>query len=253
MDGAVDRKREDGVVQTPVAILTCNFSRPVGDKPAFFTHSEVTTLFHEFGHGLHLLLTDVEHLGVGMNNVEWDAIELPSQFMENFCWEWDVVRHMSAHADTGLPLPRELFDRMVAAKNFQSGLHYVRQLQFALFDLDLHVAGAVGLAEVNALLARVRSEVAVFDVPEYNRFPLQFSHIFASAYAAGYYSYLWAEVLSADAYSLFEEMGVLSAEAGRRFRAEILGAGSSRAAEDSFVAFRGRGPQIEALFRHNGM
>jgi len=253
MDGAVDRKRENGVVQTPVAILTCNFSRPVGDNPAFFTHSEVTTLFHEFGHGLHLLLTDVEHLGVGMNNVEWDAIELPSQFMENFCWEWDVVRHMSAHADTGLPLPRELFDRMVAAKNFQSGLHYVRQLQFALFDLDLHVAGAVGLAEVNALLARVRSEVAVFDVPEYNRFPLQFSHIFASAYAAGYYSYLWAEVLSADAYSLFEEMGVLSAEAGRRFRAEILGAGSSRAAEDSFVAFRGRGPQIEALFRHNGM
>ena len=253
MDAAIDRKREGGVVQTPVAILTCNFSRPVGDQPAHFTHNEVTTLFHEFGHGLHLLLTDVEHLGVGMSNVEWDAIELPSQFMENFCWEWDVVRHMSAHAETGSPLPRELFDRMVAAKNFQAGLHYVRQLQFALFDLQLHLAGAIGLGDVNALLARVREEVAVFDVPDYNRFPLQFSHIFASAYAAGYYSYMWAEVLSADAYSLFEEMGVLSAEAGRRFRAEILGAGSSRAAEDSFFAFRGRAPQIDALFRHNGM
>jgi oligopeptidase A len=253
MDAAVDRKREGDTVQTPVAILTCNFSRPVGDTPALFTHNEVTTLFHEFGHGLHLLLTDVEHLGVGMSNVEWDAIELPSQFMENFCWEWDVVRHMSAHADTGAPLPRELFDRMVAAKNFQAGLHYVRQLQFALFDLELHLAGAISLGEVNTLLARVRDDVAVYDVPEYNRFPLQFSHIFASAYAAGYYSYMWAEVLSADAYSLFEEMGVLSAEAGRRFRAEILGAGSSRAAEDSFVAFRGRAPQLEALFRHNGM
>jgi oligopeptidase A len=253
MDAAVDRKREGSAVQTPVAMLTCNFSRPVGDKPALFTHNEVTTLFHEFGHGLHLLLTDVEHLGVGMSNVEWDAIELPSQFMENFCWEWEVVRHMSAHPNTGAPLPRELFDRMVAAKNFQAGLHYVRQLQFALFDLQLHLAGAVNLAEVNALLARVRKDVAVFDVPDYNRFPLQFSHIFASAYAAGYYSYMWAEVLSADAYSLFEEMGVLSAEAGRRFRAEILGAGSSRAAEESFVAFRGRAPQIEALFRHNGM
>jgi len=253
MDAAVDRKREGSAVQTPVAMLTCNFSRPVGDKPALFTHNEVTTLFHEFGHGLHLLLTDVEHLGVGMSNVEWDAIELPSQFMENFCWEWEVVRHMSAHTETGAPLPRDLFDRMVAAKNFQAGLHYVRQLQFALFDLQLHLAGAVSLAEVNALLARVREEVAVFDVPAYNRFPLQFSHIFASAYAAGYYSYMWAEVLSADAYSLFEEMGVLSAEAGRRFRAEILGAGSSRAAEESFVAFRGRAPQIEALFRHNGM
>jgi oligopeptidase A len=253
MDTAIDRKREDGVVQTPVATLTCNFSRPVGDKPALFTHNEVTTLFHEFGHGLHLLLTDVEHLGVGMNNVEWDAIELPSQFMENFCWEWDVIRHMTRHVDSGAPLPRALFDRMLAAKNFQAGMFFVRQLQFALFDLALHMAGPVDLDGMWKLLQQVRDEVAVFAVPEYNRFPFQFSHIFASSYAAGYYSYMWAEVLSADAFSLFEEMGVLSADAGKRFRDEILAAGSSRAAEESFVAFRGRAPQIEALFRHNGM
>ena len=253
MDVAIDRKREGGVVQTPVATLTCNFSRPVGGKPAVFTHSEVTTLFHEFGHGLHLLLTNVEHIGVGMGNVEWDAIELPSQFMENFCWEWDVIRHMSAHVDTGAPLPRELFERMLAAKNFHAGMHYVRQLQMALFDLQLHMAGPLDMPAVMALLRRTRDEVSVFAVPDYNRFPLQFSHIFASAYAAGYYSYLWAEVLSADAFSLFEEMGVLSAEAGSRFRSEILGTGSGRAAHESFVAFRGRPPSIDALFRHNGM
>jgi oligopeptidase A len=253
MDVAIDRKQEGGVVQTPVATLTCNFSHPVGGKPALFTHSEVTTLFHEFGHGLHLLLTNVEHLGVGMDNVEWDAIELPSQFMENFCWEWEVVRHMSGHVDTGAPLPQELFERMLSAKNFHAGMHYVRQLQLALFDLQLHTAGPLDLAAVSALLRRVRDEVAVFAVPDYNRFPLQFSHIFASAYAAGYYSYLWAEVLSADAFSLFEEIGVMSAEAGQRFRSEILGTGSSRAAEESFVAFRGRAPKIDALFRHNGM
>ena len=253
MDVAIDRKQADGIVQTPVATLTCNFSRPVAGKPALFTHSEVTTLFHEFGHGLHLLLTNVDHLGVGMDNVEWDAIELPSQFMENFCWEWDVVRHMSGHVDTGIPLPRELFERMLAAKNFHAGMHYIRQLQLALFDLQLHMAGPLDLAAMSALLRRVRDEVAVFAVPDYNRFPRQFSHIFASAYAAGYYSYLWAEVLSADAFSLFEELGVMSAEAGRRFRSEILGTGSSRAAEDSFVAFRGRLPNIDALFRRNGM
>ena len=253
MDVAVDRKAADGLVQTPVATLTCNLSRPVGGRPALFSHREVTTLFHEFGHGLHLLLTQVEHLGTGMENVEWDAIELPSQFMENFCWEWDVARHMSGHVDTGAPLPRALFDRMVAAKNFHAGMHFIRQLQLALFDLELHMAGAIDLPAVHALLHRVRSEVSVFDVPAYNRFPLQFSHIFAGGYAAGYYSYLWAEVLSADAFSLFEEMGVTSAEAGRRFRSEILGTGSSRAAEESFVAFRGRPPQIDALFRHNGL
>ena len=253
MDVAIDRKMSGGIVQTPVATLTCNFSRPVSGRPSMFTHREVTTLFHEFGHGLHLLLTQVEHLGTGMENVEWDAIELPSQFMENFCWEWDVIRHMSGHVDTGAPLPRELFDRMVAAKNFHAGMHFIRQLQLALFDLQMHMAGPLDRASVYALLHRVRDEIAVFDVPEYNRFPMQFSHIFASAYAAGYYSYLWAEVLSADAFSLFEEMGVMSAEAGQRFRSEILGTGSSRPAEASFVAFRGRPPTIDALFRHNGM
>ena len=253
MDVAIDRKLSGGVVQTPVATLTCNFSRPIGGRPALFTHSEVTTLFHEFGHGLHLLLTNVEHLGTGMENVEWDAIELPSQFMENFCWEWEVIRHMSGHVDTGESLPRPLFERMVAAKNFHAGMQFIRQLQLALFDLQLHMAGPLDLDAVYGLLRRVREQVAVFDVPKYNRFPMQFSHIFASAYAAGYYSYLWAEVLSADAFSLFEEMGVMSAEAGQRFRSEILGTGSSRAAEESFVAFRGRPPQIDALFRHNGM
>jgi oligopeptidase A len=253
MDVAIDRKQSGGVVQTPVAMLTCNFSHPIAGKPALFTHNEVTTLFHEFGHGLHLLLTNVDHLGAGMGNVEWDAIELPSQFMENFCWEWEVVRHMSGHVDTGAPLPRELFERMRAAKNFHAGMHFIRQLQFALFDLQMHMAGPLDLPAVFALLECVRDEVAVFAVPDYNRFPLQFSHIFASAYAAGYYSYLWARVLSADAFSLFEEMGVMSAEAGRRFRAEILGTGSGRAADESFAAFRGRPPKIDALFRHNGM
>jgi oligopeptidase A len=200
------------------------------------------------------MLTQVNERDVsGISGVEWDAVELPSQFMENFCWEWEVIRHMSGHVDSGRPLPREVFERMLAAKNFQTGMHFVRQLQFALFDLQLHMAGPTDLSGMHGLLQRVRDEVAVFAVPEYNRFPLQFSHIFASSYAAGYYSYMWAEVLSADAYSLFEEMGVLSAEAGRRFRAEILGAGSSRAAEDSFVAFRGRAPRIDALFRHHGM
>jgi oligopeptidase A len=173
--------------------------------------------------------------------------------MENFCWEWDVVRHMSGHVDTGAPLPRALFDQMLAAKNFQAGMQFVRQLQFSLFDLELHMAGSMDLPGLWRLLNKVRAEAAVFDVPEYNRFPLQFSHIFASGYAAGYYSYMWARVLSADAFSLFEELGVLSIEAGRRFRAEILGTGSSRAAEESFMAFRGRAPQIDALFRHNGM
>ena len=253
MDVAIDRKMSGGIVQAPVATLTCNFSRPVSGRPSMFTHREVTTLFHEFGHGLHLLLTQVEHLGTGMENVEWDAIELPSQFMENFCWEWEVIRHMSGRVDTGAPLLRELFDRMVAAKNFHAGMHFIRQLQLALFDLQMHMAGPLDRASVYALLHRVRDEIAVFDVPEYNRFPMQFSHIFASAYAAGYYSYLWAEVLSADAFSLFEEMGVMSAEAGQRFRSEILGTGSSRPAEASFVAFRGRPPTIDALFRHNGM
>ena len=255
MDDAITRRRKGAQLQTPVAYLTCNFSRPVGGRPALFTHDEVLTLFHEFGHGLHHLLTRVEDLGVsGINGVEWDAVELPSQFMENFCWEWDVLRHMTRHVDTRAPLPRELFDKMIAAKNFQSGLAMLRQLEFAIFDMRLHsdfdpAAGRTALE----LLSEVRQRVAVLHPPAYNRFPNNFSHIFAGGYAAGYYSYKWAEVLSADAYSFFEENGVLDARSGQRFRDEILAVGGSRPAAESFRAFRGREPTVDALLRHNGM
>ena len=216
------------------------------------------TVFHEFGHGLHQMLTQVEVLGVsGIEGVEWDAVELPSQFMENFTWEWDVLKHMTAHVDTGEPLPRELFDKMLAAKNFQSGLATVRQLEFGLTDMLVHkdvVPGGGGrYATPQAVVDAVRAEVRVLPVAPYDRFLEAFSHIFAGGYAAGYYSYKWAEVLSADAYSLFEEMGVLSPEAGGRFRDEVLARGGSRPALESFVAFRGREPQIDALLRHNGM
>ena len=255
MDDAITRKRTRDGIQIPVAYLNCNFSAPVGGRPALFTHDEVITLFHELGHGLHHLLTRVEQRGVsGINGVEWDAVELPSQFMENFCWEWDVVSGMSSHVDSGAALPRELFEKMLAAKNFQSGLHAVRQLEFALFDMHLHYDfDPDGALTPLQLLERVRKEVAVVLPPAYNRFPNNFSHIFAGGYAAGYYSYKWAEVLSADAYSLFEEMGVLSSEAGERFRREILGVGGSRPALESFIAFRGREPKIDALLRHSGM
>ena len=259
MDHAINRRRHGGKVQHPVAYLTCNFSAPVAQggtmRPALFTHDEVQALFHEFGHGLHLLLTQVDVPGVsGLEGVEWDAVELPSQFMENFCWEWDVLRHMTAHVDTGEPLPRALFDRMIAAKNFESGMQLVRQLEAALFDMRLHhdfdPAGA--LTPLDLALA-IQREIAVVPRPDYDRGPNAFSHIFAGGYAAGYYSYKWAEVLSADAYSLFEEQGVLSPEAGARFRDEVLARGGSRPAIESFVAFRGRPPQIDALLRHNGM
>ena len=255
MDEAITRRLKEGQVQAPVAYLNCNFSAPVGGKPALFTHDEVITLFHEFGHGLHHLLTRVDHLGVsGINGVEWDAVELPSQFMENFCWEWDVLQPMTRHAETGAALPRALFDKMVAAKNFQSGLQTVRQLEFALFDLHLHYDyDPQGATTVLELLDEIRARVAVIHPPAYNRFPNSFSHIFAGGYAAGYYSYKWAEVLSADAYSLFEETGVLNPETGRRFWDEILGVGGSRPALESFKAFRGREPRIDALLRHNGM
>jgi oligopeptidase A len=259
MDHAINRRRHGARLQHPVAYLTCNFSAPVvqGDKtmPALFTHDEVQTLFHEFGHGLHLLLTCVDVPGVsGLEGVEWDAVELPSQFMENFCWEWDVLAHMTAHVDSGQPLPRALFDRMLAAKNFQSGMQMVRQLEMALFDMHLHYDFDPGAGETALeLLRRIRSEVAVFERPEYDRSPNTFSHIFAAGYAAGYYSYKWAEVLSADAYSLFEERGVLSPYTGALFRDEVLARGGSRPALESFIAFRGRPPQIEALLRHNGM
>jgi oligopeptidase A len=265
MDGAISRRRLDSGIQVPVAYLNCNFSGPVGGKPALFTHDDVITLFHEFGHGLHHLLTRVEDLGVsGINGVEWDAVELPSQFMENFCWEWDVLEHMTRHVDSGAPLPRALFDRMLAAKNFQSGLATLRQIEFSLFDMRLHSdfdqdAGRSARAgsAVLELLDEVRREVAVVVPPAWNRFPNSFSHIFAGGYAAGYYSYKWAEVLSADAYSAFEEMrdskGILDAGTGRRFRDEILAVGGSRPAADSFRAFRGREPRVDALLRHSGM
>ena len=244
-------------IQAPVAYLTCNFSRPLGSpaggRPALFTHDEVLTLFHEFGHGLHHLLTQVEDLGVsGINGVEWDAVELPSQFMENFCWEWDVLQAMTRHVDTGSSLPRTLFEKMLAAKNFQSGLAMLRQIEFAVFDMRLHSELAAGETALQ-LLQEVRDRIAVLKRPAYDRFPNSFGHIFGGGYAAGYYSYKWAEVLSADAYSLFEEKGVLNPEAGRRFRDEILAVGGSRPAAESFRAFRGREPRVEALLRHNGM
>jgi oligopeptidase A len=253
MDDAITRRRKGEGIQTPVAYLNCNNSRGVGGKPALLTHDDVITLFHEFGHGLHHLLTKVEDLGVsGINGVEWDAVELPSQFMENFCWEWDVVRHMTAHVDTGEQMPKTLFDKLLAAKNFQAGMQTLRQIEFALFDMHLHHDLPPGKTALE-LLNEIRAQVAVVIPPAYNRFPNNFSHIFAGGYAAGYYSYKWAEVLSADAYSLFEENGVLNPDIGHRFWSEILAQGGSRPAIESFKAFRGREPTIDALLRHNGM
>ncbi len=255
MDDAITRRRKADAIQTPVAYLNCNFSRPVAGRPALLTHDETITLFHEFGHGLHHLLTRMEDLGVsGINGVEWDAVELPSQFMENFCWEWEVLRHMTAHIDTDEPLPRALFDKMLAAKNFQAGMQMLRQIELSLFDMHLHHGfDPDGPETPLQMLDGLRRRVAVVFPPAYNRFPNNFSHIFAGGYAAGYYSYKWAEVLSADAYALFEENGVLNPEAGHRFWSEILAQGGSRPAIESFKAFRGREPTIDALLRHNGM
>ncbi|GGX84714.1 M3 family metallopeptidase [Vogesella alkaliphila] len=254
MDDVRGRRLKNGQVQTPVAYLVCNFTRPLGDKPAYFSHDEVTTLFHEFGHGLHHLLTRVDELGVsGISGVEWDAVELPSQFMENFCWEWDVLQGMTAHSESGEPLPRALYDKMLAAKNFQSGMQTVRQLEFSLFDMLLYTDAKPESVDWLALLETVRDEVAVNRPPAYNRFPNSFSHIFGGGYAAGYYSYKWAEVLSADAYAAFEEAGGANPEVGRQFWDEILAVGGSRPALESFRAFRGRDPQIDALLRHSGM
>ncbi|MCK6405393.1 MAG: M3 family metallopeptidase [Rhodocyclaceae bacterium] len=261
MNDARSRRITESGVQTPVAYLVCNFSRPVGEKdgqakPATFTHDEVTTLFHETGHGLHHLLTQVGELGVsGIDGVEWDAVELPSQFMENYCWEWDVLKDMSAHVDTGAPLPHELFEKMLAAKNFLSGMQTVRQIEFSLFDLLLHHDfDPDGEMSVMQLLEEVRNEIAVVFPPDWHRFPNSFSHIFAGGYAAGYYSYKWAEVLSADCYAAFEEAGnPFDPETGRRFLDEILAVGGVRSALDSFKAFRGREPSPDALLRHSGM
>jgi oligopeptidase A len=248
---------DTGVLQTPVAHLVCNFAEGVGGKPPLLTHDDVITLFHEFGHGLHHMLTQVNERDVsGISGVEWDAVELPSQFMENFCWEWSVLRHMTAHVDTGEPLPRALFDKMLAAKNFQSGLQTLRQIEFALFDMRLHAEHDPS-QDFMPLLNEVRAEVAVLQPPAFNRMAHTFSHIFAGGYAAGYYSYKWAEVLSADAYAAFEETaaadGSPSIETGRRYRKEILEAGGSRPALESFKAFRGREPNLDALLRHQGM
>lgn len=245
--------RPEGSTQTPVAHLVCNFAAPVDGKPAQLTHDEVNTLFHEFGHGLHHMLTKVSDVGVaGIAGVEWDAVELPSQFMENFCWEWEVLKHMTAHVDTGEPLPRALYDKMLAAKNFQSGMQTLRQIEFSLFDMRLHAEpGSQG--RIQQILDEVRAEVAVIVPPAFNRFQHSFSHIFAGGYSAGYYSYKWAEVLSADAWSAFEETGALNPETGRRYRETILEVGGSRPAMESFKAFRGREPRIDALLRHQGM
>ena len=254
MDDCRNRRDRATGVQTPLVYLVCNFGQGSDGQPATFRHNEVTTLFHEMGHGLHQLLTRIGELAVaGINGVEWDAVELPSQFMENFCWEWERVQAMTAHVDTGAPLPRNLFERMLAARNFQSGMFTVRQLEFALFDMQLHSAYDPTQDSVLQLLERVRDEVAVNRPPAWSRFPHQFSHIFAGGYAAGYYSYKWAEVLSADAYAAFEEAPQQLAETGARFRSEVLARGGSRSAADNFRAFRGRAPKIDALLRHSGM
>jgi oligopeptidase A len=254
MDDAINRRQVAGAIQHPVAYLTCNLSAPVNGKPATFTHDEVITIFHEFGHGLHQLLTRVDVAGIsGIQGVEWDAVELPSQFMENFCWQWDVVRHMTCHVDTGEALPRDLFDKMIAARNFQSGMATMRQVELGLFDMLLHARAEHDTAAPQAMLDAVRHEVAVAKHAPYDRMMQTFGHVFAGGYAAGYYSYKWAEVLSADAFSLFEEQGVLSPDAGARFRDEVLARGGTRPAIESFVAFRGRPPQLDALLRHHGM
>ncbi|CAN5505968.1 M3 family metallopeptidase [soil metagenome] len=246
-------QRPEGTLQTPVAHLVCNFTPPSGDKPALLRHDDLTTLFHEFGHGLHHMLTQVDDIGVaGISGVEWDAVELPSQFMENFCWEWEVLSRLSSHAETGEPLPRDLYDKMLAAKNFQSGLQTLRQMEFSLFDLRIHSEPG-SETRIQQVLDEVRAEVAVLVPPPFNRFQHSFSHIFAGGYSAGYYSYKWAEVLSADAWGAFEETGVFNRETGRRYREAILEAGGSRPAIENYKAFRGREPQIDALLRHQGM
>lgn len=254
MDGARDKRRAaDGSLVSPVANLVCNFTPAVGGKPALLTHDEVTTLFHEFGHGLHHLLTRVEHAGAsGINGVAWDAVELPSQFMENWCWEPEGLALISGHYETGKALPQALLDKMLAAKNFQSGLMMVRQLEFSLFDFELHATHGDGRS-VLQVLEDIRDEVAVVRPPAFNRFANSFAHIFAGGYAAGYYSYKWAEVLSADAFSKFEEEGVLNPATGRAFREAILARGGSQEPMVLFVDFRGREPSIDALLRHLGL
>ncbi|RUO34169.1 oligopeptidase A [Aliidiomarina sanyensis] len=254
-DCAVRRRLPDGQLQKPLAYLTCNFNKPVGDKPALFTHDEVITLFHEFGHGLHHMLTQIDVAGVsGINGVEWDAVELPSQFLENWCWEPEALAFISGHFETGEPLPNELLDKMLAARNFQAAMQMVRQLEFSLFDMRIHQEfSAESGARVQAILDEVRQQVAVFQPPHYNRFQHSFGHIFAGGYAAGYYSYKWAEVLSADAYARFEEEGIFNPQTGQDFLQKILEKGGSQDAMVLFTDFRGRQPDISALLRHSGI
>lgn len=253
-DCRVRRRLPDGSLQKPVAFLTCNFNPPVDGKPALLTHGEVTTLFHEFGHGLHHMLTRIEVAPVsGINGVAWDAVELPSQFFENWCWEPEALALISGHVDSGQPLPADLLEKMLAAKNFQSGLMMLRQLEFAAFDMEIHALEKPDAASVQKTLDAVRARIAVIKPTAFNRFQHSFSHIFAGGYAAGYYSYKWAEVLSSDAFSRFEEEGVMNPAVGRNFRDTILAQGGSREALDLFVAFRGREPKVDALLRHSGL
>ncbi|MCG7966290.1 MAG: oligopeptidase A [Candidatus Thiodiazotropha taylori] len=255
MDECATRFFSDSVDQVPVAYLTCNFSPPVADQPALFTHDEVETLFHEFGHGLHHMLTRIDYPAVaGINGVAWDAVELPSQFMENWCWEQQALELISGHVESGEPIPDELFQRLHGAKNFQSAMQMVRQLEFSIFDFRIHQEYDPDQGgRIYQILDQVREQVSVIKPPSWNRFPHGFSHIFAGGYAAGYYSYKWAEVLSADAFSRFEEQGIFSQEAGQAFLQEILEQGGSKDAMELFVAFRGREPQIEPLLRHSGI
>ena len=255
MDDCVSRKKVNGEIQIPVAYLVCNFTPPAGETPALLTHDEVMTLFHEFGHGLHHMLTQVDYLGVsGINGVEWDAVELPSQIMENWCWEKEALALISGHYETGEPLPDELFNKMLAAKNFQAGAMMVRQLEFSLFDFKIHQAFDPNQGgRIYQILDEIRQQVAVMLPPAFNRFAHSFSHIFAGGYAAGYYSYKWAELLSSDAYSLFEENGIFDRETGEAFLTHILEKGGSNNAMELFKNFRGREPEIDALLRHNGI
>jgi len=255
MDECISRKQRDGSVQTPVAYLTCNFTPPIGDDPALLTHGEVETLFHEFGHGLHHMLTQIDYTSVsGISGVAWDAVELPSQFMENWCWEKEALDLFARHYKTNEMIPDELYQRMKAARNFQSAMQMVRQLEFSLFDFRLHMEYKPEKgAQVYQLLDDVRKQVSVIQTPSFNRFPHSFSHIFAGGYAAGYYSYKWAEVLSADAFSAFEESDIFDPQTGQRFLQSILEQGGSREPMELFVEFRGREPSIDALLRHSGL
>ena len=256
MDVCLGRRyRQDGSLQKPVAYLTCNFNGPVDGKPALFTHDEVVTLFHEFGHGMHHMLTQIDVAGVaGINGVAWDAVELPSQFLENWCWESEALAFISGHHETGEPLPADLLEKMLTARNFQAAMQMLRQLEFALFDFRLHQEfDPANPDQIPTLLAEVRSQVAVMTPPAFNRFQHSFSHIFAGGYAAGYYSYKWAEVLSADAFSRFEEEGIFNPATGQSFLKNILEKGGSKEPMELFRAFRGREPQVDALLRHSGI